>query len=75
MEEQIKQGVETKKAGPMTVKEREKFNDLENRIIKIETIFHTTGVILKWASLTIGIIATILTLIIRLWPWISSLIR
>jgi hypothetical protein len=73
MEEQIKKGGESKKFGPMTPKERDKFNELENRIIKIETAFHTIGVILKWTSIVVGIIATIVTLIIRLWPWISSL--
>ena len=64
MEDKTK--VESKKFGPMSVKERDKFNELENRIIKMETTFRTIGNIIKWVGVVAAAISTIIGTLIKL---------
>lgn len=67
-----KQELEHKKFGPMTPKEREKFNDLEKRILKMETMFKTIGQVAKWIAIILGFVSAVIGIAVKIAPYFNG---
>lgn len=67
-----KQELEHKKFGPMAPKEREKFNDLEKRVLKMETMFKTTGQVAKWIAIILGFVSAVIGIAVKIAPYFNG---